>query len=136
MPRSAKALNNAGTVKTNYSNAGRIGVGARYGGTHVTIQVLGYYTRPEVTPLQSVVLKNTQTVTHNTQFGVFSPPCPSEYILTGGGCEEEFINSARVIMRSQPYSTNGNSYWLCKGHNYATTQKVTADVVCARVPGR
>jgi len=36
-------INNAGTVKTTYGSGPEIGVGARFAGTHVTIQVLGYY---------------------------------------------------------------------------------------------
>jgi len=134
-PANKDPISNAFAVKTTYSGSYDISVYARTQ-THVVADVMGYFSMPEATPLQSVVLSNTETVTHNTQFGVFSPSCPSGYTLTGGGCEEEFINSERVIMRSQPYISNGNSYWLCKGHNYSITQKVTADVVCAKVPGR
>jgi hypothetical protein len=101
--------------------------------SHVIIDVIGYFARPTATALDIVTLSNTQSVVHNTPFTIFSPPCTSGYTMTGGGCEEEFISSERVVMRSQPYD---DTYWLCKGNNYAGTQNVTAHIVCAKVPGR
>jgi hypothetical protein len=130
-------LANAGTTRVYYGSSSDIGVRTQYAGAHVTIQVLGYYTRPEATQLQAYSTYASRSVAWNTLGVVYSPICRTGYVATGGGCSWQY-DWNEIGTTSRPYPASGiPNRWECRGfHNRIGFQNLTTYVVCSRIPGR
>lgn len=139
-------LANAGTTRALYGAGSDIGVRTQYAGAHLTIQVLGYYTRPERTPVDNYVGYASANVLNNANFNVHSPTCPAGYRLSGGGFINTTYTTGLNFISSRP--TEGTSYaplsgynkatrWFCQGRNQSGgSTTVRCYVVCTGTPGR
>jgi hypothetical protein len=123
-------ISNAFAVKTSGASGLDISVYA-YKQTHVVADVLGYFSKPEATPVQiSTVAQSVSVAPGNYGYKIAS--CSAGYTRTGGGCK--WNTSGPSFSYSYPTSSNG---WLCGGINTGSiTRLITAYAICARVPGR
>jgi len=125
-------ISNAFAVKTSYNITYDISVYA-YAQTHVVADVLGYFSMPEATAVQTTVQNATGTVSNGGGLSL-TASCPTGYQVTGGGCHFNLYNTPNLIINgSRPF---GNG-WNCLFTNrYGSTQGVNVHAVCTRVPGR
>ena len=123
---------NAGTTKVVYGSGNDIGVKASFAGCHVTIQVLGYYTRPEATPVQTI--RQVPGLTLLCAGGsncTRSISCPAGYTMTGGGC-----NGASGLEIFENYPSSSTS-WTCSARVWSSVSiGLFPYALCTRVPGR
>jgi len=111
------------------------------GATHIVVDLLGYFMKPEPTPPQINVLRTPYTVDPKLDILMYSPVCPSGYQLTGGG----FHGPRMLNYGSRPtvYGTTDSAIgveianaWLCEGRNDTNSPlNVACYVVCAQLPG-
>jgi hypothetical protein len=104
-------------------------------GTHLVIDVLGYFAAPVATALSCETLSSPFSAAIGTQFNVASPACDSGYTLTGGGIELGTAwTSGDELLGSNPF---GGVEWQCLGYNGGgNTWTGNCYAICCRVPGR
>jgi hypothetical protein len=134
---SITAISNATVQKICYGYTEQINIYAR-DTAHVIIDVLGYFARNTATRLNTVAGRNASTVGKGKFYAVYSPYCPSNYSLTGGGCSLQYADARDGLEADRPSpSTGPPTRWECRGYNReAYDITVTAHVVCAQIPGR
>ena len=127
-------LNNAGTVKTAYNAGTDIGVKASYAGSHVTIQVLGYYSRPERTKPEFYRAAGTASIANNSYGYVYSSYCPSGYEWVSPGTNF-YLDQAVYLIGLGRSGTAQRS--ICYFRNISGSAKtMTCYAHCIRIPGR
>jgi Bacterial Ig-like domain (group 3) len=104
-------------------------------GTHVVMDVLGYFAPPFATALACT----TQTAAinfaaSNSTVSVSTPACPAGSTLTGGGMDSNFTSANFMYYES---AQNGAS-WTCRGRNVdlPSTWSGTCYAICCKIPGR
>lgn len=106
-------------------------------GTHIVVDVVGYFWSPNATALNCTTVTNSVAVPNNTQIdfppGLVSPACPAGFTLTGGGNLYSGAVSGFWWWNSHPV---GNT-WVTAGRNLTGAgANVTVYATCCRVPGR
>lgn len=126
---------NAAIVNSNTNAGDEIFIYNGSGSTDIVVDIMGYFTPPAATPLDSQVLETVATVPVNN-FTVFSPPCPAGFILTGGGLKSDVYHYISYFASSAPDATTTPAFngWVCQG-TANTPVDVHCYAICARVPG-
>jgi hypothetical protein len=108
---------------------------------HIIVDVMGYYSAPQATALQTVRVNSAATTAANG--GVYtldSPVCPTGYSLVGGGYNETAQISGLWVWQNGPGDgsvSTSPTFWRFRGYNQTGgTTSLTVFGVCARVPGR
>jgi hypothetical protein len=122
---------------------GDIYVRSNNSASHVVVDLLGYFARPEATALDNNVLYAQQNVLASQNFTLYSPGCPAGFRLTGGGgLSTTFgatpMSSSRPVLGETTTLVSGiNSAdrWCCQGVSGIAAAYYCFSV-CARVPGR
>ena len=95
--------------------------------THLTGDIVGYYSAPQATALQCV---NTPNTTANVPAGgtanAVAPACPTGYTQTGTNCETTSWVTPLVFASSGTCSAKNND---------GSSQSIRASRTCCRVPG-
>lgn len=105
--------------------------------THVIGDVVGYFIRPEATPLDCTNTFLASTVTANNVFDIQLPSCPSGYTITGAGCRTDNFNDADWAISGLFRSPSLGMLAFCSGINkQGGSINVEGTVQCCRVPGR
>lgn len=107
-------------------------------GVHVIVDLMGYFSAPEATAVDNMLLNTSEIVASGVTWTVTSPPCPSGWRLTGGGCNEQYIGQDNINSRPDVFTgTNAATRWVCQGHNdVGQPEEIVAIAVCSRTPGR
>jgi hypothetical protein len=106
------------------------------GGSHLVVNVLGYFAAPFATQLDCTIQTSTVDVAA-AGFNTLDVNCPVllgaiTRSATGGGCENQFSATTNV---SQSFPLNNG--WRCAmRNNGASAVTLTAYARCCRVPGR
>ena len=126
----------AGIALANATNDLSIGVEFA-GSVHIIVDVLGYYSAPFATALQTLrVDAPPVTLANNVEGLLGSPNCPAGYRLTGGGYRGSPSLDGLWVTQNGPGDTPP-TFWSFRGHNTSGGSiAVTVYGVCARVPGR
>ncbi|MEA2079503.1 MAG: hypothetical protein U9P00_06525 [Pseudomonadota bacterium] len=136
---------NAAAVKTGYNVGEDIEIYSA-GTSHLVIDVLGYYHQPgRALPDQYVTSSGPVSIGTGTQ-SIWSPACPSDYRLTGGGGGLGSWTSDVPMVSTRPVDgqtiglvsgTNAADRYVCQFNNRSgANTTVYCLAICARTPGR
>jgi hypothetical protein len=129
--RPGENIANAAAVQTYYAVGQELRIYASQP-THVVVDVMGYYSVPGATQLQSQQLISANiTVGANTENCGYSPYCSTGYTLVGGGEHSNYYHMFTTL--SEPA---GDRWHCCMENTNSYTTDFTCRSVCARVPGR
>ena len=130
-PNGSDPICNALALKTGVNKAKDINVYALKG-TDLIIDVLGYFSRPEKTPLQIYRAYVRKWIVGG--WGTCIAWCPSGYSLTGGGCNT--MSNVMPVQISYPLYEDEVG-WRCGATNETMTSYwIDCHAICARIPGR
>jgi hypothetical protein len=104
-------------------------------GTHVLMDVLGYFAAPFQTALECVGVPMTGATGSQTGLRTVTAQCGAGYTVTGGSCDTS-NSGAGPITGSRFAASNG---WTCESNNYpgsTTAYSITGITRCCAVPGR
>jgi hypothetical protein len=109
-------------------------------GTHIVVDVAGYFMAPAATTLDCTVVQGGATSVAVGASGDQPPlTCPAGYSATGGGCPFN-TSSGLVPIGDAPYPFfNGSAPtgWICRFSNpTAEPQNYFPYTTCCRIPGR
>jgi hypothetical protein len=102
--------------------------------THVVADIVGYYSKPVVTPLQ---VTEVSTSTNQTgEFSVTSGVCPTGYSVTGSG--HNWFGGATDVWFWQVSPRTALNDVVCRGtvNRGGATSTITCLAVCSQIPGR
>ncbi len=103
-------------------------------GSHVVIDVTGYFSAPWPTPLDVETFVNSQVAAPGEAFFV-TVTCPAGRTATGGGFDYFTPALGVQLWGSGPDVVNGNG-WQCRGLNgSALTDTFFCTAQCSRLPG-
>lgn len=108
--------------------------------THVIIDVMGYFDKPERTMPDTYTVKSaTSTINANTNLTLTTPSCPTGYRLTSGGYDTNSWDVRIVESRGGTIvgaNVIGNT-WRCSARNTGAISATLACIgYCLRIPGR
>jgi len=107
-------------------------VKANGNGTHLVVDVLGYFSAPEATPLECA----TATASFSADSGEAmdaTATCDAGYQVTGGGLDYSTLPATGTYIHMSARSGNG---WRCQGFNDGSSSwQGTCQAVCCRTPG-
>ena len=119
-----------------------------FSATNVVIDVVGYYTQPQATPLDCITVNaNSGTIVPGGSATV-SALCTTGYQITGGGChffntDNTAANDTTVVINrhSRQFDTVNQVFlnqWFCELTNNDAVKsfKFQTRAMCCRVPGR
>jgi hypothetical protein len=126
------AISNSFIVQICRGCTDEISIFTRPGSTHVVVDVLGYFSRPEKTPLQIYRAYLRKWIAGG--WGTCIAWCPSGYSLTGGGCNT--MSNVMPVQISYPLYEDEVG-WRCGATNETMTSYwIDCHAICARIPGR
>jgi hypothetical protein len=100
-----------------------------FGTSHAVVNVTGYFSPPELTPLVCTTVETTQEV-GTTAFSFTSPSCPSGTNLTGGG--HDWTTNTQDVWFWE-VSPEDNRY-RCRGRNFnASASQITCFARCCGI---
>ena len=107
-------------------------------GSHVVIDVLGYFRAPTATTLQQTVevSASTPVAPGGAWADVTGPTCPTGYVMTGGGYNYTGASTGVWVWESSPLNDGSAWYVRIKNDNATTGIGVYVKTICTRVPGR
>lgn len=105
-------------------------------GTHIVVDVAGYFMAPAATGLDCTTTVAQQTITAGSTFNFTMPECPANYVMTGANCNgSDYTNINWVV--SGLYTLSGTQGAYCSGTNTGAASKIIYGTrMCCRVPGR
>lgn len=101
---------------------------------HSVISVSGYFSAPEITPLECTTVSDNRTVNPGSTFSFTSGSCPAGYSMSGGGYNYTVNISNVEVWQASP----DGSQFRCRGINGAGNpqpENVICSARCCRVPG-
>jgi hypothetical protein len=101
-------------------------------GTHILVDVVGYYAAPIATPLDCTQVDVVETIAAGAS-GWVDVFCPSGRTATGGGSDVTTSPVAGVYLTTSPY-LNGWTTWA--ENSTGSAKGIISRVRCCRVPGR
>lgn len=102
-----------------------------FAASHAVINVTGFFSPPEPSPLDCVTVQASQDVA-DSSFTFTSPACPAGYSLTGGG--HNWFTSTQDVWFWQVAPENDR--YRCRGRNFnAASSEITCYARCCRIPG-
>jgi hypothetical protein len=107
-------------------------------GSHVVVDVLGYFRSPTYTRLQQTVevSASTPVAAGGAWADLTGPTCPTGYVMTGGGYNYTGASKDVWVWESSPLN-DGSAWFVRIMNNNATTGiGVYVKTICTRVPGR
>jgi len=106
-----------------------------FASSHAVINVTGFFSPPEPSPLDCLTLSN-QTSVSDFNFDFNSPSCPESYSLTGGGHDWFGTITDVWFWQVSPDAAPNDNRFRCRGINTSTA---AADIKCfarcCRIPG-
>jgi hypothetical protein len=107
-------------------------------GSHVVVDVLGYFRSPTYTTLQQTVEVSpyTTVASGGAWAEVTGPTCPTGYVMTGGGYNYAGAATGVWVWESSPLNDGSAWFVRIKNDNPTTGIQVYAKTICNRVPGR
>ncbi len=104
--------------------------------THVVADVVGYFIKPEATALQCVNVQDNHALNAGLSVSIETPTCPTDYEMTGGGCDSELPLSTQFFTNRTVNAVNGDVHRCTFRNPTGNTMTVTAYGRCCRTPGR
>ena len=103
-------------------------------GTHVIMDVLGYFATPVATALNCINVAMTPSAS-TTGLRSISVACTTGFTVTGGTCDTNFSSASAITGFSQAVVSNG--FWCESNNNSGNTTDfvLSGSARCCRVPG-
>lgn len=124
---------NAAIVPSGLTGNDEINIFARQA-THVIVDVIGFFRRPQRTPLQLTRVSSSFNLSGNSNVTMFSPFCPSGTRWVSG---DSYQNTSNNVVVLGTIRNGGNERTVCRFRNNElfTTRQVLCLANCANVPG-
>jgi hypothetical protein len=106
-------------------------------GTHLVIDVLGYFVAPVVPPLTCITVSAAATLGPGAHDLIDSPSCGTSNTLAGGGCTGSASGETVLTDSFQVLDLTGQPIWRCFYTNTSGSASftVTAQARCCQMPG-
>lgn len=106
-------------------------------GTHLVVDVLGYFVAPVVPPLTCTTVSGSATLGPGSHDMIDSPSCGATNTLAGGGCTGSATGETVLTDSLQVLDVSGQPIWRCiyTNNSGSTPFAITAQARCCQMPG-